>query len=160
MSIGFSSLSMEFLYILRSFNELQKFVVRFWLHWRPPEGIHFHWRGLNKCCLQFKTLCRVIYIPLEGFRYPFYGFIIPLEGFRYLSRGCINPLEGFRYPSYGFIIPLEGFRNLSRGFIIPLEGFRYLSRGFINPLEEFRYLSRKFKKISESLQCKLPCFKF
>jgi len=69
------------------FDESRKFVVRFWLHWRPQEGIHFHWRGLKKYFLQFKTLRRVIYIPLEEFRYPSYGFIIPLEGFRYLSRG-------------------------------------------------------------------------
>ena len=34
-----------------------------------PEGIHFHWRGLKKWFLQFKTLRRVIYIPQEGFRY-------------------------------------------------------------------------------------------
>ena len=83
--------------------------------WTPLEGIYFHWRGLKKCFLQFKTLRRVIHIPLEGFRYISWGFIIPLEGFRNLSRGFIHPLEGFRYPSYGFIIQLEGFRYLSRG---------------------------------------------
>ena len=33
-------------------------------------GHFFHWRGLKKCFLQFKTLRGVIYIPLEGFRYP------------------------------------------------------------------------------------------
>ena len=54
----------------------------------PLEGTYFHWRGSKRCFLQFKTLRRVIYIPLEGFRY--------------LSRGFINPLEGFRYPSYEF----------------------------------------------------------
>ena len=27
--------------------ESRKFEVRFWLHWRPPEGILFHWRGLK-----------------------------------------------------------------------------------------------------------------
>ena len=48
-------------------------------------GAIFHWRGFKKCFLQFKTLRRVIYIPLEGFRYPSWGFIIPLEGFSYSS---------------------------------------------------------------------------
>ena len=107
--------------------ESRKFAVRFWLQWRPPEGIHFHWRGLKKCFLQFKTLRRVIYIPLEGFRYLSRGFIIPLEGFRNLSKGFVIPLERFSYPSYGFIITLERFRYPSLGFVMPLEGFRYLS---------------------------------
>ena len=49
-------------------KESRKFVVRFWLHWKPPEGIQFHWRGLINRFLQFKTLRRVIYIPLDGFR--------------------------------------------------------------------------------------------
>ena len=88
---------------------------RFRFYWKPLGGFYFHWWGLKKCFLQFKTLRRVIYIPLEGFRYISWGFIIPLEGFRNLSRGFIHPLEGFRYPSYGFIIQLEGFRYLSRG---------------------------------------------
>ena len=51
-------------------------------------------------------------IPLEGFRYPSWGFIVPPEGFRYFSRRFIFPLEGFRYISYGFIIPLEGISHL------------------------------------------------
>ena len=25
----------------------KKFVVRFRFYWRPPEGFHFHWRGLK-----------------------------------------------------------------------------------------------------------------
>ena len=64
-----------------------------------------------------KTLCRVIYILLEGFRY--------------ISRGVIIPLEGFRYPSQRFKILLQGFRYLSRGFIIPLEGFSYPSQALV-----------------------------
>ena len=48
----------------------KKFVVRFRFYWRPPEGFYFHWRGFNNCFLKFKTLRRVCYIPLEGFRYP------------------------------------------------------------------------------------------
>ena len=63
----------------------KKFVVRFQFYWRPPEGFYFHWRGFKKCFLQFKTLCSVIYIPLEGFRYPSWWVIIPLEGFSYSS---------------------------------------------------------------------------
>ena len=94
----------------RNFHESRKFVVRFWFHWRPPEGILFHWRGLKKRFLQFKTLRRVIYISLEGFRCTSWGVIIPLEGFSYPSKEFIIPLEGFRYLSWGFIIPLEGFR--------------------------------------------------
>jgi len=50
-------------------------------------GNSFSLEGFEKYFLQFKTLRRVIYIPLEGFRY--------------LSRGVIIPLEGFRYPSWG-----------------------------------------------------------
>ena len=93
-----------------SINDSKKFVVRFRFYWRPPEGFYFHWRGFKKCFLQFKTLHRVIYIPLEGFRCPSWRVIIALEGFSYPSWGVIIPLEEFRYPSYGFIIPLEGFR--------------------------------------------------
>ena len=43
----------------------KKFVVRFRFYWRPPEEFYFHWRGFKKCILQFKTLRRVVYIPLE-----------------------------------------------------------------------------------------------
>ena len=122
-----------------SFLESRKLVVRFWLHWRLPEGIHFHRRVWKNAFYNFK-----LYIPLEGFRYFSRGFIIPLEGFRYLSRGFIIPLEGFRYLSRGFIIPLEGFRYLSRGFIIPLEGFRYLSRTDLNPPVDCKSLFVRF----------------
>ena len=74
-------------------------------------GNSFSLKGFEKkYFLQFKTLRKVISIPLEGFRYPSYGFMIPLEGFRYPFWGFIIILEGFRYPSWGFIIPLEGFR--------------------------------------------------
>ena len=79
----------------------KKFVVRFRFYWRPPEGFYFHWRGLKNCFLQLKTLRRVIYIPLEGFRCPSWGVIFPLERFSYPSKGFIIPLEGFRYPSWG-----------------------------------------------------------
>ena len=74
-------------------------------------GNLFSLEGFKKFFLQFKTLRRVIYIPLEWFRHLSRGFIIPLEGFRYPSNGFMIPLEGFKYPSYWFIIPLEGFRN-------------------------------------------------
>jgi len=118
-SIINQSLIIKFISLIKHFAhiyiyiESRKFVVRFRFYWRPPEGFYFHWRGLKKCFLQFKTLRRVIYIPLEGFSY--------------LSRGVIIPLEGFRNPSWGFIIPLEGFKYPFWGYIIPLEGFRYLS---------------------------------
>ena len=58
------------------FYESRKFVVRFSLHWRLPEGILFHWRGLKKC---------FFYMPLEGFICPSWGVILPLEGFSYPS---------------------------------------------------------------------------
>ena len=74
-------------------------------------GNSFSQEGFEK--MFFKTLRRVNYIPLKGFRYLSWGYKIPLEGFRYLSRG--------------YKIPLEGFRFLSRGYKIPQEGFRYLS---------------------------------
>ena len=62
-------------------------------------GNSFSLEGFEKWFLKFKTLRRVIYIPLERFRYYFQGYIIPLEGFRYLSRGLIIPLEGFKHLS-------------------------------------------------------------
>ena len=72
-------------------------------------GILFSLEGFQKMLFTIKTLRRVIYIPLEGFRCPSWGVIIPLEGFSYPSKGFIIPLEGFRYPSWGVIIPLERF---------------------------------------------------
>ena len=48
-------------------------------------GILFSLEGFEKCVLQFKTLLRVIYIPLEGFRYNSRGVVISLEGFSYPS---------------------------------------------------------------------------
>ena len=101
-SIINQSLIIKFISLIKHFAhiyiyiESRKFVVRFRFYCRPPEGFYFHWRGLKKCFLQFKTLGRVIYIPLEGFRCPSWGVTIPLEG--------------FSYPTWGFIIPLEGFR--------------------------------------------------
>ena len=88
LSINFekySYLNFQKLRKIQGVIELLKFVVRFWPHWRPPEGIQFHWRGLKNRLLKFKTLRRGIYIPLERFRYLSKGFIIPLEGFRYPS---------------------------------------------------------------------------
>ena len=60
-------------------------------------GNSFSQEGFEK--MFFKTLRRVNYIPLEGFRYLSWGYKIPLEGFRYLSRGFIIPPAGFSYPS-------------------------------------------------------------
>ena len=70
----------------------KKFVVRFRFYWRPPEGFHFHWKGLKTQFFQFETLRMVIYNPME--------VIVDL------SRGFIIPLEGFRYPSWRLITPL------------------------------------------------------
>ena len=107
----------------------KKFVVRFRFYWISPEGFYFHWRGFKKCFLQFKTIHRVIYIPLEGFKCPSKGFIISLEGFRCPSWGFIFPLEGFRYPSLGFIIPLEGLRCPSWGVYNSTGGIQLSSPG-------------------------------
>jgi len=115
------------LYVNLYFFDSKKFIVRFCFYWRPPEGFYFHWRCLKKCFLKFKTLSRMNYIPLDGFRYLSRGVIIPQEGFRYPSWGVMIPLEGFSYPSKEFIIPLEGFRCPSWGVIVPLEGFSYPS---------------------------------
>ena len=89
----------------------KKFVVRFRFYWRPPEGFHFHWRGLKSQFFKFKTLHMMIYNPLEGIIDLSRELIIPLEGFRYLSRGFIISLEGFRYLFRWFNIPLKGFIN-------------------------------------------------
>jgi len=83
---------------LAVFIDSTKFIVGFRFYWRPPEGFYFHWRGFKKCFLQFKTLRRVIYIQLEGFRCPSWGVIIPLEDSVILPEGVIIPLEGFSYP--------------------------------------------------------------
>ena len=48
-------------------------------------GILFSLEGFQKMLITIKTLRRVIYIPLEGFRCPSWGVIMPLEGFRYPS---------------------------------------------------------------------------
>ena len=61
-------------------QESRKFAVRFWLHWRSPEGINFHWRGLKKAFYNLKLYA---------------GWFTFHWRFRYLSRGIIIPLEGF-----------------------------------------------------------------
>ena len=59
-------------------SESRKFVVRFWFHWRPPEGFIFTGGVWKNAFLQFKTFHwkdsdifpGSFKIPLEGFRYP------------------------------------------------------------------------------------------
>ena len=48
-------------------------------------GNSFSLEGFQKMLFTIKTLRRVIYISLEGFRCPSWGVIIPLEGFSYPS---------------------------------------------------------------------------
>ena len=53
----------------------------------PLEGIYFHWRGSKRCFLQFKTLRKFIYIPLEGLRYLFRFFFNSTGGIQIFSTG-------------------------------------------------------------------------
>ena len=91
----------------------RKFVVRFWLHWRPHTGwISISLEGFTKSL--FTSWYTLLYIWLEGFGYPYWGFNIPLEGFRsflgvYKLPGRIseslqwnfNPQKGYLNPSSG-----------------------------------------------------------
>ena len=95
---------------LSIFFESRKFVVRFSLHWRPLEGIHFHWTGLKKFFLQFKLYA-------GWFTFHWRDSDIFPVGLKFHWRdsdifpgGFIIPLEGFRYPSREFKIPPKGFR--------------------------------------------------
>jgi len=71
-------------------------------------------RGWKKCFSQFKTLRRVIYIPVEGFRYLSRGFLL----------GVCNSTGGIQISFQEFIIPLVRFSNPYWWLKIPLEGFR------------------------------------
>ena len=76
----------------QQYIDSKRFVVRFRFYWRPPEGFYFHRRGFKK------TLRRVIYIPLEGFRCPSWGIIIPLEGFSYPSWCPVESKSYYELP--------------------------------------------------------------
>jgi len=80
----------------------------------------------------------VIYIPLEGFRYPSYGFIIPLEGFRCISRGF--SFQGFCNSTGGIWISFLGVYNLSKPLqwnYKPVGRISDPSSGIINPKKYF-----------------------
>ena len=97
---------------IKQFLESRKFVVRFWLHWRPPEGILFHWRALKKCFLQFKTLNST-----GGIQMSFLGGYNSTGGIllSFLGVYIYNSTGGIQMSFLGFIIPLEGFRCPSWG---------------------------------------------
>ena len=46
----------EWVILLKKYLKIEsrKFVVRVRLHWRPPEEIHFHWRGLKNAFYNLK----------------------------------------------------------------------------------------------------------
>ena len=78
--------------ILRSENFLHCFCKNL----TPLEntaGISFLLEGLRNRSLQFGTLLRVVYIPLDGFWYPSWRLKIPLEGFRYPSWSISESLQ-------------------------------------------------------------------
>jgi len=64
-------------------------------------GNSFSLEGFEKCFLQFKTLRRVIYIPLEGFRYLSKGFIaLQIKGFHFGNRvDCITSAQRYSGPT-------------------------------------------------------------
>ena len=105
----------EIMLLVAIFFESRKFVVRF-----DYTGIQFHWRCLKNCCLQFKTLRRVINIPLEEFR--------SLSGG--LSFHCRDSdiLPGVYNSTGGIQLSIQGGFNFTGGiqifflrFIIPLK---------------------------------------
>ena len=115
-----------------NFLESRKFVERFWLHWRPPEGIHFHWRGLKKCFLQFKTFRRVIYIQIY-----IWGGYNSTGGIQISFRGVYNSIGGIQisflggYKSTGSIeLSSMGGYNSTGGIQLSLMGV-YNSNGGI-----------------------------
>ena len=64
-------------------------------------GNSFSLEGFVGCFLQFKTLCRVIYITLEGFRYLSKGFIaLQIKGFHIGNRvDCITSAQRYSGPT-------------------------------------------------------------
>ena len=87
--------------------------------------------------LQFKTFRRVIYIPIEGFRYlnPSSEIINPQEGHRNPFSGVIKPQRRITESLQWNYNPPKGHLNPSSGIINPQEGYLNPSSGIINPLE-------------------------
>ena len=88
-------------------SESQKFVVRFWLHWRQPEGIQFHWRDLKNRFLQFKTLRRVIYIH-GGIQISFLGIHNSTGGIQISFLGVYNSTGGIQISFQGRVYNSTG----------------------------------------------------
>ena len=107
------------------------------LHWRPPEGFHFHWRGLKNRDLQFKTLRKFIYIPLEGLRYLFRFFFNSTGGIQIFSTGGSQISLQRVYNSTGIINHLDGYLNSSSGNINPLDDYLNPSSGILNTPGEY-----------------------
>ena len=59
-------------------------------YWRPPEGFHFHWKGLKSHFFQFETLRIVIYNPLEG------SPLVKLNSLRWSSVKSKSNYRNFR----------------------------------------------------------------
>ena len=100
-----------------NFLESRKFVERFWLQWRPPAGIHFHWRGLKKCFLQFKTFRRVIYIQIYilggynstgGIHLSFQGVYNSTGGIQLSFQRVYNSTGGIQLSFLGVYNSIDG----------------------------------------------------
>ena len=123
-----------------NFLESRKFVERFWLQWRPPAGIHFHWRGLKKCFLQFKTFRRVIYIQIYilggynstgGIHLSFQGFLIPL-GDSDIFPGGYNPTGGIQLSFQGVLNSTGGIQLSFLGVYNSTGGIQLSFQGVYN----------------------------
>ena len=112
-----------------SFLESRKLVVRFWLHWRLPEGIHFHRRGLKKCFLQFQTLLLIWVTEVRS------KILTPLEttwGNSFSPEGlkkCFLQFQTLHFTG-GIQIFFQGVYNFTGGIQIFFQGV-YNSTGGI-----------------------------
>ena len=81
----------------RKYFESRKFLIRFSLQQRPPEGIYFHWRGLKNRYNNIK-----LYAGSFTFHWrnsdilPGWGFKITLEGFTGEFINPSSPAQSFK----------------------------------------------------------------
>ena len=95
-----------YIFDLNSFqNRLKEVRSKISILLETAGGILFSLEGFQKMPFTIKTLRRVIYIPLEGFRYLSSGFIIPLD--RYLNPpvDCTSPCVKFQIEKSDFSNP-------------------------------------------------------
>jgi len=134
----------EIMLLVAIFFESRKFVVRF-----DYTGIQFHWRCLKNCCLQFKTLRRVINIPLEEFRSLSGGLSFHwrdsdiLPGVYNFIGGIQISIQGVYNSTGGIQISIQGVYNSTEGIQIsihPCVKFQIEKSDFSTPLFKIKSL--------------------